>query len=447
MRYLLRYISILFFIFLSLHSYFVFAQQEPPKPTCNGRSVQSACTDMSKITGSSLTYFNNLCYNGQPGKHQAFETNPSCTGAATTSIVCYSQCTCTPPYVFNTTLNTATGLYESGCILPASDPGDECTNGTDPETGLCNSEDLCPSGYPKVNGQCPVCPTGYNDDGSCSYPSSEPSNSSSPNSASAGSNASAASTPSGDGDDGGDGTSGGGGSGGGSGGNNAGGSAASASSASGTVTSSGTNNSWNPYSGYGNWIPIAPDSPCPNKYQDVSGQWWCAGNGIGSGSASSAGSNGSNGSNSSGSAGSNSSGSSASSSCPAKPQCKKNTGIEADDNACKKLLQEYFSACPGNPTENGLFDIDKDELGEGRPLTFKNSLEDFKTSMTDSENVQAINEFFSFEGSGTCPVWQVQAMGFNIVIDQQCSPNIPWDLIRGMIIAVSILLAARIALH
>ncbi len=67
--------------------------------------------------------------------------------------------------------------------------------------------------------------------------------------------------------------------------------------------------------------------------------------------------------------------------------------------------------------------------------------------MTDSENVQAINEFFSFEGSGTCPVWQVQAMGFNIVIDQQCSPNIPWDLIRGMIIAVSILLAARIALH
>lgn len=437
MRYLLRYISILFIIFLSNVS---FSQQNwPPLDPAQGCALKNSYSGGPAFTSTYNNYLSNCTASASINLIQQI-TYTGGSGSTIKALRCYSCADpCPAPSVFDAVTKKCTQQF---CPDGSPMPLEGCLGD---EGG---GDESCPSGYPKVNGQCPICPE-YNSDGTCANPSSEPAssapNSSSPNSASAASNASAASTPSGGDDDGND-TPGGGGSGGGSGGNN-GGSAASASSASGTGTSSGTNNSWNPYSGYGNWIPIAPDSPCPNKYQDVSGQWWCAGNGIGSGSASSAGSNGSNGSNSSGSAGSNSSGSSASSSCPAKPQCKKNTGIEADDNACKKLLQEYFSACPGNPTENGLFDIDKDELGEGRPLTFKNSLEDFKTSMTDSENVQAINEFFSFEGSGTCPVWQVQAMGFNIVIDQQCSPNIPWDLIRGMIIAVSILLAARIALH
>lgn len=184
-------------------------------------------------------------------------------------------CNCPEGYQLNVTLNGTKKIAE---CLPYNPP-EECPDGSiKPPEGECLAS--CPSGFPPVNGQCPICPE-YNSDGTCSNPSSEPAssapNSSSPNSASAGSNGSAASTPSG-GDDDGDDTPGGGGSGGGSGGNNTGGSAASASSASGTGASSGTNNSWNPYSGYGNWIPIAPDSPCPNKYQDVSGQWWCAGN-------------------------------------------------------------------------------------------------------------------------------------------------------------------------
>lgn len=41
---------------------------------------------------------------------------------------------------------------------------------------------------------------------------------------------------------------------------------------------------WTPISGYGNWLPVSADSPCPNKFQDASGKWWCAGSGSVSGS-------------------------------------------------------------------------------------------------------------------------------------------------------------------
>jgi len=258
----MRYLYLLFFCFLSLHSYLVFAQQPPPNPTCGSRAVQSACTDMSKINGSSLTYFNNLCYNGQPGKHQAFEAGTNCTGSGTTAIVCYSQCTCPDGYYLNTI--ESGGLKSSSCVpdVPTETPPDEET---------------CPEGRPKVNGMCPVCPEGYNEDGTCNYPSSEPAssapNSSSPDTGSSGSAGSAG----GGGGDGGGGTPGGGGGGDGGGGDNGGGGSAGSASAASASSASGTNNSWNPYSGYGNWIPVAEDSNCPNKYKDMSGQWWCAG--------------------------------------------------------------------------------------------------------------------------------------------------------------------------
>lgn len=48
---------------------------------------------------------------------------------------------------------------------------------------------------------------------------------------------------------------------------------------------SGSNSSWTPISGYGNWIPVEEDSPCPNKFKDAQGKWWCAGGASGSGGA------------------------------------------------------------------------------------------------------------------------------------------------------------------
>lgn len=281
----MRYLYLLFFLLLGIHSHFVFAD-DPPSPFC-AQTLFSTCLHADHVPVESAA-----CYS-IPDAH--FEKQDVCwvsSGESFDRYLCGSTCSCPEGFVFYSYFDPA-GNPMSGCALESDGGGtggEECSNGTNPETGLCNNDDLCPSGYPKVNGQCPVCLEGQNEDGTCATPSSEPSASSSPDSGSAasgGSAGSAASTPSGGDDDGGDGSGPGGGGDGGNGGENGGGgSAGSASSASGGGASSGTNNSWNPYSGYGNWIPISENSPCPNKYQDLSGQWWCAGGSTGGGSSS-----------------------------------------------------------------------------------------------------------------------------------------------------------------
>jgi hypothetical protein len=314
----MRYLSLLFFIFLSLHSYFVFAQ---PMPICAPQSLKFANCALP----SDRQYIVNACNTYSPSYVVADSALGSCSGEQK-RFGCYTSCSCQDGAVINSSgvcacpagtswiampaaganagscapdscptgqkLNTIFGSngYETSCIDDNGGTGEECPSGRDPLTGQCSNDDLCPSGYPKVNGQCPVCLEGQNEDGTCATPSSEPS-SSTPNSSSpdTGSSGSAGSSGGGDGDGDGSGPGSGGGGDGGNGGNNGGGgsaSAASASSVSGTGSSSGTNNSWNPYSGYGNWIPISENSPCPNKYQDISGQWWCAGGNSGNGSSS-----------------------------------------------------------------------------------------------------------------------------------------------------------------
>lgn len=288
----MRYLSLLFFIFLSLHSYFVFANEFPhpdgctqvsfyggPQATVN--SVRSGCS-----ANANVNLIKSYSISGTPYVRCMSCTNPCFPGQVYDPIA--KSCSCPAGTTSNTVISG--GKATTSCLPDNPDPTGECPSGVNPETGLCNNDDLCPSGYPKVNGQCPVCLEGQNEDGTCATPSSEPS-SSAPNSSSpdTGSSGSAGSSGGGGGDGDGSGPGSGGGGDGGNGGNNGGGgsaSAASASSVSGTGSSSGTNNSWNPYSGYGNWIPISENSPCPNKYQDISGQWWCAGGNSGNGSSS-----------------------------------------------------------------------------------------------------------------------------------------------------------------
>ncbi|EIK44696.1 hypothetical protein O59_002419 [Cellvibrio sp. BR] len=247
----MRYLYLLFFCFLSLHSYLVFAQENPlpscasttPILYCNGAT---ACADASNSCLSNPTnYFKN---EGMSGIFTAYR--------------CQQNCVCPPGSTWYNHFDVQ-GNLTAGCSLDGDGDGGD--------------DESCPSGYPKVNGQCPVCPTGFNEDGTCATPSSEPAssapNSSSPDSGSSGSAGSAG----GGGDDDGGGTPGGGGSGPGNGGDNGGGGSAGSASAASASSASGTNNSWNPYAGYGNWIPVAADSNCPNKYKDMSGQWWCAG--------------------------------------------------------------------------------------------------------------------------------------------------------------------------
>lgn len=279
----MRYLYLLFFCFLSLHSYLVFAQAESPA-SCQSFSGTQWCTASTtrSCTPPNQPVKVNVCaQGGNSGNLMQCANNCQCRdGKSLIDGVC--KCPAGTQWHPLPAQGTSAGVCEP-ITCPEGQTQTVISGGPDGNQSICADipdgggeeppPETCPEGRPKVNGMCPVCPEGYNEDGTCNYPSSEPAssapNSSSPDTGSSGSAGSAGSA--GGGDDGGGTPGGGGGDGDNGGNNNGGGSASSASSG------SGTNNSWNPYAGYGNWIPVAEDSNCPNKYRDMSGQWWCAG--------------------------------------------------------------------------------------------------------------------------------------------------------------------------
>lgn len=186
----------------------------------------------------------------------------------------------------------------------------------------------------------------------------------------------------------------------------------------------GSNSSWTPNSAYGNWIPVDANSNCPNKYQDNTGKWWCWGGQSSTGSSAGGGSN----SSGAGLGGED---------CESEPQCT------MDTMDCAQLIQQWHTRCGGEKLDEKFWELP--DQGDDK-VTFEKSLKKFKEKLEKLPNVQAITEFFKFNGSGSCPVWAVNVWVFDVVIDQQCSPNIPWNLISGIIIAVASLLAIRIAL-
>lgn len=288
----MRYV--LFFLVLFLHSYSVFAQEPvcqsqgyTPSHCANLVSSNSVPSRYAFCKSSTTEGLVNYCYVPKcPAPKVNSPANPiNCvcdTGQVEYTYDLLSGATtcgpsCTAPQIANIVTNGASVTVS--CIDPTTGSGGDCPPEQmifDPvtQTNRCpgssdtSSSTSCPSGYPAVNGSCPVCPSGYNGDGTCAddSPTSQPT--STPTSA-------PSSSPS-NGDDDDPESPGGGGGGNGNGGSNNGG-GGSASSAATSSPSSGSNISWTPHSGYGNWIPVASDSNCPNKFQDQSGQWWCAG--------------------------------------------------------------------------------------------------------------------------------------------------------------------------
>ncbi len=465
----MRFLSILFLIVLSLHSYLVFAQTESapqiPLPSCSGTGGTILCSGapaqaQCANSGGFLHNIGGTCWDNSPRAQ------------------CLNSCTCPSPYTFGTYTDQS-GNLTSGCKPPACDAGESW----DIESESCVSPggDSCEESekvYDPISGSM-VCPGSGDSSSSASSNScvvpgdfngdcipDDQQGSSAPSSTPASAAASSVATSSGgDGDDG-SGNNGGGGGNNNNGGNNNGGggsasSAASASSKTGGAASSagagqcdptaknylacigsqkmsGEETEWEPVSANGNWIPVTPGSNCPNKYQDINGQWWCWG-GEQEGSSSS----GSNGSASSGANNSASSslGYSGSDGCDSEPVCP------AGEPACLQLLEQWQLRCGGvDEFDDKLFELEQGTDGEGEPVTFSSSLTSFKTELEQLPNVVAITQFFSFNASGSCPTWQVSAWVFDINIDQLCSDLIPWEIIAGILIAVSCLIAARIAL-
>ncbi|HEX7762801.1 MAG TPA: hypothetical protein VF433_04235 [Cellvibrio sp.] len=163
----MRYLSLLFFSFFLLFSNYSYSDSVPsctslryPPNACTPEWSYQSCLQF----GQDFTFIEATSCGANPPL--SFYSRITCARV--------SSCTCPEGKVLNTILNASTGRYETSCIVvdPGGTGGEECEHGVNPETGLCN--DLCPSGYPKVNGQCPVCPGGFNSDGTCIDPTSCP---------------------------------------------------------------------------------------------------------------------------------------------------------------------------------------------------------------------------------------------------------------------------------
>lgn len=266
MRYLL------FFLFFFFHSHAVFSQT-PPVPVCDG-FVMQACgnaipPDVMQWGGWDSSCASKLGTVVQTNNLSCGMDSRGCT---------LNVCQCPDGYKYNVVTNA--GVSSGSCIedVPSENP-DECEFGDvyDPETGTvtCNegsgNESSPPTSSAASSPQC-VVPGDYN--GDCIPDSEQGSSTAASTPASEPSGGSNSSSPNENPDDPDGGENGGGGGGGEGSGNNTGG---------GSGSSSGSNSSWTPHSGYGGWLPVSENSPCPNKYQDNTGQWWCAAAGSGSG--------------------------------------------------------------------------------------------------------------------------------------------------------------------
>lgn len=89
--------------------------------------------------------------------------------------------------------------------------------------------------------------------------------------------------------------------------------------------------------------------------------------------------------------------------------------------------------------------------GDGEPhdwyvpgeSTFGDVLSEFNQRMNSAPIISQTSQFFDINVGGSCPVWSVNAWVFQVVIDQHCTANIPWDLIRGVLIACASFVAFR----
>ena len=119
--------------------------------------------------------------------------------------------------------------------------------------------------------------------------------------------------------------------------------------------------------------------------------------------------------------------------------------------------------CPdknGNPDANGdgFGDCVGDDCGEDEETkvgaqdwyqegedTYASVLGDFADRVANIPVVAGVDNFLSVTPTGACPVWQVDAWVFHIRLDQFCQGEIPWDLIRSIVIGCFAFLTFRIA--
>ncbi|MGR3611031.1 MAG: hypothetical protein ACU0BN_19550 [Sulfitobacter sp.] len=78
--------------------------------------------------------------------------------------------------------------------------------------------------------------------------------------------------------------------------------------------------------------------------------------------------------------------------------------------------------------------------------TFATAFEGFTSRVSSAPVMKAGDKFFAFNPSGSCPVWSVNTWVFSFTLDQHCSTDIPWDVIKAIIMACAGFVAFRWAL-
>lgn len=147
----MRYLYLLIFIFLSFFSSVLLAT-ESPNPSCESIRKRAFCATAD--CGS----WANWCLD-DPASHFFYEESFDHGN----TFNCSSSCVCPDGWKLNVVING--GVKSSSCVPDEPTP-ELCENGLPAPAGQsCN--DQCPSGMPKVNGECPVCPMGFNPDGTC----------------------------------------------------------------------------------------------------------------------------------------------------------------------------------------------------------------------------------------------------------------------------------------
>jgi hypothetical protein len=268
---------ILFFLFLFLYSYQVFALDSPDGGTIcyvarEGNAIfTSDCSDLaSSFKGDpSVTNLVNEPYSAPLRcNYKGYSCVNPCPSPGVYDQLSKSCLICPAGMKANTIINA--GVSSTSCIPDVPGEGEECDGEAkvyDPvsESMVCpGSGDGSSASSAQSSPMC-VVPGDFN--GDCIADEEQGS--------SAGNSSAAASTPPTSSPD--TGSSGSGGGGGGDDGGDDGGGPSNGGGSASSSASAGSNSSHTPNSGYGNWIPVNANSNCPNKYQDASGQWWCSG--------------------------------------------------------------------------------------------------------------------------------------------------------------------------
>lgn len=98
-------------------------------------------------------------------------------------------------------------------------------------------------------------------------------------------------------------------------------------------------------------------------------------------------------------------------------------------------------SCEEEPTEVG-----GQNWHESGDDTIASVMGDFTDRLSSSPVVSAADDFFTLSVGGNCPIWTASTWVFDIRIDQHCTTEIPWALIRAIILSCAAFVAFRWAI-